>query len=63
MATKVSAIVPNRAGESVKVYGQLEDDTVFVWIANGPQVGGFKLSRFGGSLTSETLYNVLTGKN
>ena len=61
MPKKVSTLVPNKAGENVRVYGELESDTVFVWVANGPQIGGFNFDRFGGKLTADSLRTVLFG--
>lgn len=61
MASKVSITAPNTTGETVKVVAQQEGDMVFVWIANGPQVGGFNLHRFGGKLTADSLRTVLFG--
>lgn len=61
MASKVSIEAPNKAGDIVKVYGQREDDQVYVWIANGPQIGWYNLDRFEGGLTASSLRNVLFG--
>lgn len=61
MASKVSITAPNTAGETVKVIAEREGDMVFVWIANGPQLGGFNFDRFGGKLTADSLRTVLFG--
>lgn len=63
MATKVSITAPNKAGDTVRVYAQREDDQVYVWIANGPQIGWYNFDRFEGGLTSASLRNVLFGKD
>lgn len=61
MATKISITAPTKAGKTVKVWAQRQDDNVCVWIAGGGIVGDYPFERFGGSLTASSLRAVLFG--
>jgi len=63
MAAKAYATVKNGRGDPVRVCGIVDHaaGVVMVHVVNGPRLGGFRLSRFGGRLTPKTLAAVLSG--